>query len=248
MERNELLAKTEEELTIIGNTIGVKNTNNLSKEQLVDAILVLNQENKPAEPKAKKPRIQKPKAPVEKVVPTAPVLNENLEPADKPTTSINEEIALFEEPENLVSEKDEISGYNEIDVPVIAENTMISNEVDGPENIIPPVSAPAPHPAKHHHPHNEENRHKQQEKDKQDRERQEKENAKRERMQQLLELEGVITTQGVLEIVPDGFGFLRSPDYNYQASPDDVYLAPNQIRSQGLKTGDTILGMNLDHG
>ncbi|MDG2455812.1 MAG: transcription termination factor Rho [Bacteroidia bacterium] len=57
-----------------------------------------------------------------------------------------------------------------------------------------------------------------------------------------LELEGVVTTQGVLEVISDGYGFLRSPDYNYQPSPDDVYIAPNQIRQNGLKTGDTVKG------
>jgi transcription termination factor Rho len=57
-----------------------------------------------------------------------------------------------------------------------------------------------------------------------------------------LELEGIVTTQGVLEVISDGYGFLRSADYNYQPSPDDVYIAPNQIRQNGLKTGDTIRG------
>jgi transcription termination factor Rho len=90
-----------------------------------------------------------------------------------------------------------------------------------------------------HHHHNRE--HQRQEREKADKERQEREAAKRDRIQQLLELEGVVTTQGVLEVVPDGFGFLRSSDYNYMASPDDVYLAPHQVRSHGLKTGDTVL-------
>ncbi len=78
--------------------------------------------------------------------------------------------------------------------------------------------------------------------EKQEKERQEKEQAKRERIQQLVELEGIISTQGVLEVTPDGFGFLRSSDYNYMPSPDDVYVANNQVRSHGLKTGDTISG------
>ena len=57
-----------------------------------------------------------------------------------------------------------------------------------------------------------------------------------------LELEGVVTTQGVLEVISDGYGFLRSADYSYQPSPDDVYIAPNQIRQNGLKTGDVVKG------
>ena len=56
------------------------------------------------------------------------------------------------------------------------------------------------------------------------------------------ETEGVIEAEGVLEMAPDGFGFLRSSDYNYLSSPDDIYISPQQIRNYGLKTGDTIRG------
>ena len=48
--------------------------------------------------------------------------------------------------------------------------------------------------------------------------------------------------EGVLEILPDGFGFLRAPDYNYLPGPDDIYVSPSQIRRFGLRTGDTISG------
>ncbi len=56
------------------------------------------------------------------------------------------------------------------------------------------------------------------------------------------EEQGVIEAEGVLEMVPDGYGFLRSSDYNYLSSPDDIYISPQQIRNYGLKTGDTIRG------
>ena len=56
------------------------------------------------------------------------------------------------------------------------------------------------------------------------------------------EHEGIIEAEGVLEIVLDGYGFLRSSDYNYLTSPDDIYISPQQIRNYGLKTGDTIRG------
>ena len=56
------------------------------------------------------------------------------------------------------------------------------------------------------------------------------------------EFEGIITAEGVLEIMPDNYGFLRSSDYNYLSSPDDVYVSHSQIRLFGLKTGDTITG------
>jgi transcription termination factor Rho len=56
------------------------------------------------------------------------------------------------------------------------------------------------------------------------------------------DFDGVIENEGVLEIMQDGYGFLRSSDYNYLASPDDIYVSPSQIKLFGLKTGDTIQG------
>ena len=56
------------------------------------------------------------------------------------------------------------------------------------------------------------------------------------------EFEGIVYNTGVLEIMPDGYGFLRSPDYNYLNSPDDIYVSQSQIKLFGLKTGDTIMG------
>nr|HPM78968.1 transcription termination factor Rho [bacterium] len=56
------------------------------------------------------------------------------------------------------------------------------------------------------------------------------------------ERNGLIYGEGVLEILPDGFGFLRAPDYNYLPGPDDIYVSPSQIRRFNLRTGDTIAG------
>jgi len=57
-----------------------------------------------------------------------------------------------------------------------------------------------------------------------------------------IEFDGIILAEGVLEMMPDGYGFLRSSDYNYLSSPDDVYVSPSQIKLFGLKTGDTVYG------
>ncbi len=61
-------------------------------------------------------------------------------------------------------------------------------------------------------------------------------------LQAQVEKNGVISGGGVLEILPDGFGFLRAPDYNYLPGPDDIYVSPSQIRRFNLRTGDTIAG------
>jgi len=57
-----------------------------------------------------------------------------------------------------------------------------------------------------------------------------------------VEFDGLIQAEGVLEMMPDGYGFLRSADYNYLSSPDDVYVAPQQIKQLAIKTGDTLVG------
>ncbi|MCP5361124.1 MAG: transcription termination factor Rho [Hyphomicrobiales bacterium] len=61
-------------------------------------------------------------------------------------------------------------------------------------------------------------------------------------LRQMASLEGTIIAEGVLEVLPDGFGFLRSPEANYLAGPDDIYVSPSQIRRFSLLTGDTLEG------
>ncbi|MGC8915882.1 MAG: transcription termination factor Rho [Thermoanaerobaculum sp.] len=61
-------------------------------------------------------------------------------------------------------------------------------------------------------------------------------------LQAQTEREGLIFGEGVLEILPDGYGFLRAPDYNYLPGPDDIYVSPSQIRRFNLRTGDTVSG------
>src|SRR5579863_2027482 len=61
-------------------------------------------------------------------------------------------------------------------------------------------------------------------------------------LQTQAEKSGLIFSEGVLECLPDGFGFLRAPEYNYLPGPDDVYVSPSQIRRFDLRTGDTISG------
>ncbi|MCC6461668.1 MAG: transcription termination factor Rho [Saprospiraceae bacterium] len=57
-----------------------------------------------------------------------------------------------------------------------------------------------------------------------------------------VEIDGIIDGEGTLEMMPDGYGFLRSADYNYMTSPDDIYVSPSQVKLFGLRTGDTVKG------
>src|SRR5210317_1776461 len=61
-------------------------------------------------------------------------------------------------------------------------------------------------------------------------------------LQSQIEKNGLIFGEGTLEILPDGFGFLRSPDSNYLPGPDDIYVSPTHVRRFGLRTGDTVEG------
>jgi transcription termination factor Rho len=71
--------------------------------------------------------------------------------------------------------------------------------------------------------------------------RQERGNSRPERKQEY-KLDGLVSSSGILEMMPDGYGFLRSPDYNYLTSPDDIYVSPQQVKQFGLRTGDTVQG------
>ena len=61
-------------------------------------------------------------------------------------------------------------------------------------------------------------------------------------LKERVKLNGMMFGEGTLEILPDGFGFLRSPDYHYLSCPDDIYVSPSQIRRFGLRTGATVAG------
>lgn len=241
MDNKDLLSKPLEELRVIASAVGIDGAAEMTQEQLITKLNELDNKSG-SEPKAKKTRGPKAKKPKN----DAPTSEE------KQSKDIKEEIAEFEkETIEVMANEDEVRetpAFNAVETP--ENNEPIANEPIPVE--LAPVQNNEKHNRQHHkhekhekNHHNEEQQKQQeqqrQERERQERERQEKEAAKRDRIQQLLELEGVVTTQGVLEVVQDGFGFLRSSDYNYMASPDDVYLAPHQVRSHGLKTGDTVL-------
>lgn len=239
MDPVEILNKPIEELRVIASAIGIENAENLSHDELTKKIKDLEEGNNEevksnsVEPKKKRPR--KPKN-----TDNNKEAESNYKQKDnKPKELLTDEIADLSEVEIIPDvvepavDTPEIIQTNE-EIPVTEQtnqdfNTSVDEAIKG---VVENNGV---------NPNQQEQINRQLERERQEKERQEREAAKRERLQQLLELEGVITTLGVLEIVPDGFGFLRSSDYNYMASPDDVYIAPNQIRSHGLKTGDTIL-------
>ena len=226
MDSNNLLEKSVDELRVIGRAIGIEGAQDMEKSDLIQRIQALqNSEPENKEAKAKRPRTKK--DPKKKDADTQSEHTSAI--IDEDTRRLDNEIAIQD---NVIEE--EIVTTIEPVTNTISDNTVNEQKIES-------VNQHEQEPQHNHHKDHQHREQQRQEREKADKERQEREAAKRDRIQQLLELEGVVTTQGVLEVVPDGFGFLRSSDYNYMASPDDVYLAPHQVRSHGLKTGDTVL-------
>ncbi len=149
-------------------------------------------------------------------------------PAEKKVRLPEEEL-VFIEPEVTVEEPvlEAIPVYNEttLQADIPAEVSLTPDSTPKVDPIIPISTAPE----------NEQ-------KNFQQRDRFQRDKGAERRNGDRYEFEGVINTTGVLEIMPDGYGFLRSSDYNYLSSPDDVYVSQSQIKLFGLKTGDTVTG------
>jgi len=266
MDYKNLFEKPLDELQLIANAIGIEGTDSLNKEQIISKITALeNATAKPESASNNNVKVKKVAKGKRKPKNNSENTTSNELQNDFGSDEIKQEIAELEidETPQIIEENPEIIQ----ELPIVeVENSEKENQIEVVVEKTQPEHKPLPQERNHkgkqqHHHQNNENKQpqekvlseaeierqkhleeQQQLKEKQDKERLEKENAKRERIQQLVELEGIIQTQGVLEITNEGYGFLRSADYNYMASPDDVYLASHQVRSNGLKTGDTVLG------
>jgi transcription termination factor Rho len=266
MDYKNLFEKPLDELQLIANAIGIEGTDSLNKEQIISKITALeNATAKPESASNNNVKVKKVAKGKRKPKNNSENTTSNELQNDFGSDEIKQEIAELEidETPQIIEEIPEIN--QELPIAEV-ENSEKENQIEVVVEKTQPEHKSLPqernHKAKqqHHHQNNENKQpqekvlseaeierqkhleEQQQLKEKQEKERLEKENAKRERIQQLVELEGIIQTQGVLEITNEGYGFLRSADYNYMASPDDVYLASHQVRSNGLKTGDTVLG------
>lgn len=204
------------ELKQLATTLSIDNGDDLSKQELIAAITAA-QTNAGADG-VKKKRTRAPKA-------------EKTEKLTQPrkTKAKTQTAEPIEEAEN---NQPPIATEQQIpELPAFIE----SNEVNSATN----EQQTEPVNGENQEDQNNRNQHRYQERDQKRQERQE-------RMQQqnnlLQELEGIVSAEGVLELIPDGYGFLRSSDYNYMSSPDDVYVSPSQIKLMGLKTGDTVKG------
>ncbi len=232
---NEMLAP---ELKDIAEQLSIPYSNKTDKQELIYKILdrqaiVVNEEATPPAERPKRKRIVKAnttnsteavevisetKTPVE--VPT----EENIKPAankkarkskgqqDEETPNENQTDVIINSNENFANQQQQEEPETKDQEP---QTTPESAEVEAST----PLTTPSPSQGGHKYPQNQ-----------------------RREPSFNIEFDGIIQGEGVLEMMPDGYGFLRSSDYNYLSSPDDVYVSPSQIKLFGLKTGDTVFG------
>jgi transcription termination factor Rho len=222
MDIKELEKKKLSDLRIIAETFGIANAAQLKKEDIIK-LLVINDsassekiQEKSLEPKTenRKPRQRSKSEP-------------------KPQKVEEKTSSLFDSSENepigdvpVQEEKVEVA-------PVIEPEKVVEENVT--QKIVQESTDKKPHNQRHGEHRNNDRRQGQGEHRNQEEKVVEKDYS-------AYDLVGIVSAEGVLEVIQDGYGFLRSSDYNYLPSPDDVYVSQNQIKLFGLKTGDTVKG------
>lgn len=224
MDINELNAKLVSELREIAKTIGIKEADKLRKQELIKRIVEnggddTNQEQVPtsAEPEKARPRSRK---------------------SSNESSSTSQQISAF--PATDEEKTEEHSQENPRKRTRLVKPIRSTEDHKTERSSAPHADSRTPEPTPRS---TEEKQHPQTEK--QDRKTS---NNKGDQASNsgssisALDFDNVIANEGVLEIMPDGYGFLRSSDYNYLTSPDDIYVSQSQIKLFGLKTGDTVRG------
>jgi transcription termination factor Rho len=205
------------ELKEIASKLNIENIDDLSKQDLINRIAEAGSgtAEEPAKKRRGRPKAEKP----EKL--TAVKKSEKAQ--------VRQEIR--QEPEAEPAAEQSFNSYEKTEQPAPTAENKPESETTG----LPVENTQQEQ--QNEHPSNRKNQH---------HERDNKRQERYERLQQqnnlLQELEGIVSAEGVLELIQDGYGFLRSSDYNYMSSPDDVYVSPSQIKLMGLKTGDTVKG------
>jgi transcription termination factor Rho len=218
------------ELQDIAEQLSIHNYKKLDKQDLLQMILdkqaIMNAANKPEEEdKPKRKRIIKPAASAE----PAEVVHEKAKPE---RVSKKNELHLADKKKPLKREEEQPQDDDEEDLhPITEEETTVPAAIASllhQEDIQQPE---VPYNDGNGNGNNQQNN-----------QPQKYSNNRRDQQVFNIEFDGVILGEGVLEMMPDGYGFLRSSDYNYLSSPDDIYVSPSQIKLFGLKTGDTVYG------
>ena len=238
-------------------------TSNSTEEAIVESDVTGTKENENAKVKSVRPAVRGKYNKAKKE--TGTITTSNID--ENNTSEFESNNTKRNEPEidtKKFFQNDEPINFDEIDEALATKekgkNKNEIGEAQAKNNSEAETKTPTQHPKhpqqhqQHQHKEHQNNKEQQQHKD------QQKNNPNRQQQQQQqdkeqatptpikkepvfnIEYDGIIQAEGVLEMMPDGYGFLRSSDYNYLSSPDDVYVSPAQIKIFGLKTGDTVAG------
>ena len=255
-EISELKAKTLADLQQIAKSIGLTKTSQLNKLDLVYQILDIQAASPSKEEekiKSEKPRarIEKPKRKrvVKQLVKEEDLAKKPIEPS----AIVTEEKVVVEK---TATEKTPVQQNKKpIHAPKKSTNTALENKTGDDKAVSknpttdekPAQNKPKPAPNKPKTPHNNNNNNNNNNNSSNNsrnpkNQNQRNTNTGNKYKDPDFEFDGIIESEGVLEMMPDGYGFLRSSDYNYLSSPDDIYVSQSQIKLFGLKTGDTVRG------
>lgn len=258
------------ELKELAELMKIPNITDLSKDELVDNIAKKSTEALPVDVPAQK--LRKPRAKKEKVeskpkeieeVKTENVTKEVVLETETPTLNTTQNTVKTEQSARNTNDNRQRHNRprinNNTTPPEVIENNFINNnpviensaenKINTPENNAdensnlenktenPSSEKPANNQENKDFPRDNRNPNRWDKNNRNDRQ-----NHREKEKQEYVELDGIVTCEGVLETMMDGYGFLRSSDYNYMSSPDDVYVSPSQIKLFGLKTGDTVKG------
>lgn len=228
LQLNELLVP---ELLDIADELGISNTKKLNKQDLITKILdkqtiMATDKKSTTDEKPKRKRIAK--SPAENVAPATeekqPELHKKEGPVVKAKKADHEKKISVKKPQPVAAMEEAPDDTEEELLPITEEQTTIPADIAQmlhEEDVQQPELLPE-EPLHQNH--------------------QNRQQHKKEQPVFNIEFDGVVQGEGVLEMMPDGYGFLRSSDYNYLSSPDDIYVSPSQIKLFGLKTGDTVYG------
>ena len=271
MDQKELENKTLNDLRIIAATLGLQNVESLKKSALISTIITSSSATGDQDDKIKtEPKETIPSGREKRPRKAAPENNTSSIPA-MPKMEKEIEKKLPESGQAMLSfETEEEESATSIEVQAIEETTEPEIQEEKVDEKVPPLESSSekdtnsPRPNRNpnqkqghnqqdnpnqRQPHNQQDNPNQRQPhnqasnpnqdsstpSQQDREQQR-------RMDENYDLVGIVSAEGVLEVIQDGYGFLRSSDYNYLPSPDDIYVSQNQIKLFGLKTGDTVKG------
>ncbi|MEN9973036.1 MAG: hypothetical protein RIS20_1383 [Bacteroidota bacterium] len=255
MDRKTLETKKISELRVIAQTLGIENSDSLKKSELISKIAGDEPEkaapSKSSEPEAEK-AVKSPRpVKINKREESDGTIRNERKPRIRQTTEVTEESEVTEvktnekEPANPTAESIQDTPVREVRKPVHRHerterqntpNDAPTNQQSNQQNRRDNNRQQNPNQNQHPNPNQNPNQQRQQH----------QRNAPVESVEKPddsnYDLVGIVSAEGVLEVIQEGFGFLRSSDYNYLPSPDDIYVSQNQIKLFGLKTGDTVKG------